>query len=40
MALRLADVVAIMTKGQIVYRATAAEFRADPETARTLLGVA
>jgi branched-chain amino acid transport system ATP-binding protein len=40
MALRLADVVAIMTKAQIVYRATAAEFRADPETARTLLGVA
>ena len=39
-ALALADSVAIMTKGEIVYRATTAEFRRSPETARTLLGIA
>jgi hypothetical protein len=32
--------VAIMTKGEIVYRATTPEFRADRATAQTLLGVA
>jgi branched-chain amino acid transport system ATP-binding protein len=39
-ALALADRVAIMTKGEIVYRATTAEFRRDPETARAQLGIA
>jgi branched-chain amino acid transport system ATP-binding protein len=38
-ALALADRVAIMTKGEIVYRATTAEFRRDPETARAQLGI-
>jgi branched-chain amino acid transport system ATP-binding protein len=38
-ALELADSVAIMTKGEIVYRATNAEFRRSPETARVQLGV-
>jgi branched-chain amino acid transport system ATP-binding protein len=39
-ALTLADRVAIMTKGEIVYRATTPEFRRDPATARAQLGVA
>jgi branched-chain amino acid transport system ATP-binding protein len=39
-ALALADRVAIMTKGEIVYRGTNAEFRRDPATARAQLGVA
>jgi branched-chain amino acid transport system ATP-binding protein len=39
-AVALADRVAIMTKGEIVYRATTPEFRADRATAQTLLGVA
>jgi branched-chain amino acid transport system ATP-binding protein len=38
-ALALGDAVAIMTKGEIAYRATTAEFRRDPQTARRLLGV-
>jgi branched-chain amino acid transport system ATP-binding protein len=38
-ALALADRVAIMTKGEIVYRATTADFRRDPATARAQLGV-
>ena len=38
-AVALADRVAIMTKGEIVYRATTAEFRADRASARALLGV-
>ncbi|MCP9485730.1 MAG: ABC transporter ATP-binding protein [Gaiellaceae bacterium MAG52_C11] len=38
-ALSLADAVTVMTKGEIVYRATADVFRADPETARAFLGV-
>jgi branched-chain amino acid transport system ATP-binding protein len=39
-AVALADSVAIMTKGEIVYRGTMAEFRKSPETARAQLGVA
>lgn len=39
MALRLADIVYVMTKAQIAYRGTAEEFRSDPKTARALLGV-
>jgi branched-chain amino acid transport system ATP-binding protein len=39
-ALALADEVAVMTKGEIVYRGTNAEFRRSPEVARTLLGIA
>ena len=39
MAMELCETVCIMSKGQIVYRATVAEFRRDPATARTLLGV-
>lgn len=38
-ALMLADTVNVMTKGEIVYRATVDEFRDDPEAASTLLGV-
>jgi branched-chain amino acid transport system ATP-binding protein len=38
-ALALADAVAIMTKGEIVYRGTNEEFRRSPETARMELGV-
>jgi branched-chain amino acid transport system ATP-binding protein len=38
-ALALADGVAIMTKGEIVYRAPTGEFRRSPETAHALLGV-
>jgi branched-chain amino acid transport system ATP-binding protein len=38
-ALALADAVAIMAKGEIVYRATTAEFRRSPEVARTQLGI-
>jgi branched-chain amino acid transport system ATP-binding protein len=38
-ALALADRVAIMTKGEVVHRASTAEFRRDPATARALLGV-
>ena len=40
MAIELCDTVCIMTKGEIVYHAPTAEFRRDPATARTLLGVA
>jgi branched-chain amino acid transport system ATP-binding protein len=39
-ALALADTVAVMTKGEIVYRGTNAEFRRSPETARVHLGIA
>jgi branched-chain amino acid transport system ATP-binding protein len=39
-ALEVADTVAIMTKGEVVHRATNAEFRRDPQTARALLGIA
>ena len=39
-AVALADRVAIMAKGEIVHRATTAEFRADRATAQALLGVA
>jgi branched-chain amino acid transport system ATP-binding protein len=39
-ALALGDSVAIMTKGEIVHRATNAEFRRDPGVARALLGIA
>ena len=38
-AVALADRVAIMTKGEIAYRATTTEFRADRATAHALLGV-
>jgi branched-chain amino acid transport system ATP-binding protein len=38
-ALGLADSVAIMVTGEIVYRASTADFRRDPATARALLGV-
>jgi branched-chain amino acid transport system ATP-binding protein len=38
-ALALADEVAIMTKGEIVYRAATGEFRRSPQVARTLLGI-
>ena len=38
-ALALGDSVAIMTKGEIVYRGTNAEFRRSPEIAREQLGV-
>ena len=38
-AVALADRVAIMTKGEIAYRATTAAFRADRATAHALLGV-
>jgi branched-chain amino acid transport system ATP-binding protein len=38
-ALALADAVTIMTKGEIVYRGTNAEFRRSPEVARTRLGI-
>ncbi len=38
-AVRLADRVAIMTKGEIAYRATTPEFRGDRATAQALLGV-
>ncbi len=38
-ALTLADEVNVMAKGEIVYRASAEEFRADPKAARALLGV-
>ena len=38
-AFALADRVAIMTKGEIVYRATTPEFRGDRATAYALLGV-
>jgi branched-chain amino acid transport system ATP-binding protein len=39
MALGLADVVAIMTKGRIAYTDTVNAFRHSPDTARALLGV-
>jgi branched-chain amino acid transport system ATP-binding protein len=39
-AVALADRVAIMSKGEIVHRATVAEFRRDRATAQALLGVA
>jgi branched-chain amino acid transport system ATP-binding protein len=39
-AVALADRVAIMTKGEISYRATTQEFRGDRATAHALLGVA
>jgi branched-chain amino acid transport system ATP-binding protein len=39
MALELSETVCIMTKGQIVHRASVSEFRRDPDTARSLLGV-
>jgi branched-chain amino acid transport system ATP-binding protein len=39
-AVALADRVAIMTKGEISYRATTQEFRGDRATAQALLGVA
>jgi branched-chain amino acid transport system ATP-binding protein len=39
-AVALADRVAIMAKGEIVHRATTAEFRGDRATAHALLGVA
>lgn len=39
MALRLADVVLIMTKGSIAWRGTTDQFRRNPETAKSLLGV-
>jgi len=38
-ALALADSVAVMTKGEIVYRGTNAEFRRSPRTARAQLGI-
>ena len=38
-AFALADRVAIMTKGEIAYRATTPEFRGDRATAYALLGV-
>jgi len=38
-AVALADRVEIMTKGEIAYRATKTEFRADRATAHALLGV-
>jgi branched-chain amino acid transport system ATP-binding protein len=38
-ALALADSVAVMTKGEIVYRGTNAEFRRSPQTARAQLGI-
>jgi branched-chain amino acid transport system ATP-binding protein len=38
-ALALADNVAIMTKGEIVYRGTNAEFRQSPSVARAQLGI-
>jgi branched-chain amino acid transport system ATP-binding protein len=38
-AVRLADRVVIMTKGEISYRATTKEFRGDRATAHALLGV-
>ncbi len=38
-ALKLADAVNVMTKGEIVYRATVDEFRSDPKAARAFLGV-
>jgi branched-chain amino acid transport system ATP-binding protein len=38
-AVALSDRVAIMTKGEIAYRATTTEFRADRPTAHALLGV-
>jgi branched-chain amino acid transport system ATP-binding protein len=38
-AFALAEYINIVTKGQIVYRATTEEFRRDPETAHSLLGV-
>ncbi len=38
-AFALAEQVNIVSKGQIVYRATTQEFRRDPETAHALLGV-
>ena len=40
LALELADVVCVMAKGAVVHRAPVAEFRRDPDTARSLLGVA
>jgi branched-chain amino acid transport system ATP-binding protein len=39
-AVALADDVAIMTRGEIVYRAATPDFRKDPQTARALLGIA
>jgi branched-chain amino acid transport system ATP-binding protein len=39
MAFALADDIAVMQKGRIVHRAATPEFRADPDTARALLGV-
>ena len=39
LALTLAASVCVMAKGRVVHRATAAEFRRDPDTARALLGV-
>jgi branched-chain amino acid transport system ATP-binding protein len=39
-AVALADRVAVMSKGEIVHRATIDEFRRDRATAQTLLGVA
>jgi branched-chain amino acid transport system ATP-binding protein len=39
-AVALADRVAIMSKGEIVHRASVAEFRRDRATAQALLGVA
>jgi branched-chain amino acid transport system ATP-binding protein len=38
-AVEVADQIAIMQKGEIVYRAATADFRRDPQTARSLLGV-
>ncbi len=39
-AVALADRVAIMTKGELVYEATTPDFRADRATVQALLGVA
>ena len=39
-AVRLADRVVIMTKGEVAYRATTEEFRGDRATVQALLGVA
>ena len=36
----VADEIAVMVKGQIAHRCSTADFRADPATARRLLGVA
>ena len=39
LAFAAADGIAVMERGTIAHRCTTAEFRADPETARRLLGV-